>query len=160
MKTDLQATATTTDYDGGFDVVASHPGDVETVVEVFADAEAYVSVSRGAAYGDGVIPKREGGETGLKRCTPGQATDDFPETYGARKAAGDRAVSEVVAERVRTTSARPCVVYGPHDYVERRTIGSLASAATTACSFRATGLTSGTGSTRPTSPRRSAGRRG
>jgi nucleoside-diphosphate-sugar epimerase len=118
VKTDLQAAAMTTDYDAVFDVVASHPEDVETAVEVFSDAEAYVYVSSGAAYGDEVIPKREG-ETSLKPCTPKQATDDSADTYGARKAAGDRAVFAAATDGVRAMSVRPCVVYGPHDYTER-----------------------------------------
>ncbi|WP_152042557.1 NAD-dependent epimerase/dehydratase family protein [Salinigranum salinum] len=118
VKTDLQAAAMTTDYDAVFDVVAYHPEDVETAVDVFADAEAYVYVSSGAAYGDEVIPKREG-ETGLKPCTPAQATDDSDDTYGARKAEGDRVVFAAADRGVRAMSVRPCVVYGPHDYTER-----------------------------------------
>jgi nucleoside-diphosphate-sugar epimerase len=118
VKTDLQAAAMTVDYDAVFDLVAYHPGDVETAVDVFADAEAYVYVSSGAAYGDEVIPKREG-ETGLKPCTPAQATDESPDSYGARKAAGDRAVFEAAEQGIRAMSVRPCVVYGPHDYTER-----------------------------------------
>ena len=118
VKTDLQAAAMTTEYDAVFDVVAYHPGEVETAVEVFADAEAYVYVSSGAAYGAEEIPKREG-ETSLEPCTPKQATDDSQETYGARKAEGDRVVFAAAEEGVRAMSVRPCVVYGPHDYTER-----------------------------------------
>jgi nucleoside-diphosphate-sugar epimerase len=118
VRTDLQAAAMTTDYDAVFDVVAYHPEDVETAVDVFADAEAYVYVSSGAAYGDEVIPKREG-ETGLKPCTPAQAADDSDDTYGARKAEGDRVVFAAADRGVRAMSVRPCVVYGPHDYTER-----------------------------------------
>jgi nucleoside-diphosphate-sugar epimerase len=117
-KLDLQTAAMTVDYDAVFDVVAYHPEAVETAVDVFADAEAYVYVSSGAAYGDEVIPKREG-ETGLKPCTPKQATDDSSDSYGARKAAGDRVVFDAADEDVRAMSVRPCVVYGPHDYTER-----------------------------------------
>jgi nucleoside-diphosphate-sugar epimerase len=118
VTTDLQAAAMTVAYDAVFDVVAYHPGEVETAVEVFADADAYVYVSSGAAYGAEEIPKREG-ETSLKPCTPKQATDDSQATYGARKAAGDRVVFEAAEEGVRAMSVRPCVVYGPHDYTER-----------------------------------------
>jgi nucleoside-diphosphate-sugar epimerase len=117
-RTDLRAAAMTTEYDAVFDVAAYHPGDVETAVDVFADAEAYVYVSSTAAYAAEVIPKREG-ETPLEPCTPAQATDDSPESYGARKAAGDRAVFEAAADGVRAMSVRPPVVYGPHDYTER-----------------------------------------
>jgi nucleoside-diphosphate-sugar epimerase len=118
VTTDLQAAAMTVDYDAVFDVVAYHPEEVATATDVFADAEAYVYVSSGAAYGDEIIPKRED-ETGLEPCTPDQATDDSAASYGARKAAGDRAVFEAAARGVRAMSVRPCVVYGPHDYTER-----------------------------------------
>ena len=117
-----------------FDTVAYHPEDVRTATEVFAGADAYVYVSSGAAYGDEEIPKREG-ETRLCDCTPEQAEDDSMETYGPRKAEGDRAVFEAArgrsrtgnasgvsttaAEGVRAMAVRPCIVYGPHDYTER-----------------------------------------
>ena len=117
-RTDLRAAALTAEYDAVFDMVAYHPGDVETAVDLFADAAAYVYVSSGAAYGAERIPKREG-ETSLKPCTPKQATDGSSETYGARKAEGDRVVFEAAERGVRAMSVRPCVVYGPHDYTER-----------------------------------------
>jgi nucleoside-diphosphate-sugar epimerase len=118
VETDLRAAAMTADYDVVFDVVAYRPDDVETAVDAFADADAYVYVSSGAAYGEEVVPKREG-ETSLTPCSPQQATDDSGATYGARKAAGDRVVFEAAERGVRAMSARPCVVYGPHDYTGR-----------------------------------------
>jgi 2'-hydroxyisoflavone reductase len=114
----LEAAAARVDPDAVFDVVAYHPRDVRAATEVFADVEAYVYVSSGGAYGEEVVPKREG-ETALEPCTPAQATDDSHESYGARKAEGDRAVFEAADRGVAATSVRPCVVYGPHDYTER-----------------------------------------
>ncbi|MCG1002337.1 MULTISPECIES: NAD-dependent epimerase/dehydratase family protein [Halobacterium] len=120
--------------DAVFDCVAYKPREVENAIDIFAGVDAYVYVSSGAAYADEDVPKRED-ETELERCTAEQATDDSPETYGPRKAAGDRIVFEA-AERSRQTtsdglserssdngvnamSVRPPVVYGPHDYTER-----------------------------------------
>jgi nucleoside-diphosphate-sugar epimerase len=117
-ETDLRAAALTVDYDAVFDVVAYHPGDVSTAVDLFADAEAYVYVSSGDAYGAEEIPKRED-ETPLKACTAEQAADDSGSTYGHRKAEGDRRVFEAAENGVRAMSVRPCIVYGPHDYTER-----------------------------------------
>jgi nucleoside-diphosphate-sugar epimerase len=114
----LEAAAARVDPDAVFDVVAYHPRDVRAATEVFADVDAYVYVSSGGAYGEAVVPKREG-ETALEPCTPEQATDDSGETYGARKAEGDRAVFEAADRGVPARSVRPCVVYGPHDYTER-----------------------------------------
>ncbi len=114
----LETARETADPDVVLDVVAYYPEDVRRATEVFADADAYVYVSSGSAYADEEIPKREG-ETTLEPCPPDQATDDSAETYGARKAEGDRAVFAAADEGVRAMSVRPPVVYGPHDYTER-----------------------------------------
>ncbi|WP_101296402.1 NAD-dependent epimerase/dehydratase family protein [Halegenticoccus soli] len=116
--TDLRAAALSVDPDVVIDCVAYEPGEVEAAVDVFADADAYVFVSSGSAYGAEEIPKREG-ETELCDCTPEQAVDDSPESYGPRKAEGDRVVSEAAERGVNAASVRPCIVYGPHDYTER-----------------------------------------
>ncbi len=100
------------------DCVAYHPGDVRAATEIFADVDAYVYVSSGAAYGAEEIPKRED-ETPLEPCTPEQATDDSMDSYGARKAEGDRAVAAAADRGVRAMSVRPPIVYGPHDYTAR-----------------------------------------
>jgi nucleoside-diphosphate-sugar epimerase len=117
-ETDLRAAALTADYDAVFDVVAYRPADVATAVDLFADAEAYVYVSSGDAYGAETIPKRED-ETPLEQCTDDQAEDESDATYGNRKAEGDRVVFEAASRGVRAMSVRPCIVYGPHDYTER-----------------------------------------
>jgi nucleoside-diphosphate-sugar epimerase len=106
------------DPDVVVDCVAYRPGEVRAATDVFAEVDAYVYVSSGAAYGAERVPKRED-ETPLEPCTPEQATDDSWETYGARKAEGDRAVSSAAEAGVRAMSVRPPVVYGPYDYTER-----------------------------------------
>lgn len=104
--------------DAVFDMVAYYPRDVRVATDVFADCGAYVYVSSGAAYGAEELPKREG-ETALEPCSTEQATDDSSESYGARKAEGDRAVFAAAEAGVRAMSVRPVLVYGPHDYTER-----------------------------------------
>ncbi|ELY80233.1 NAD-dependent epimerase/dehydratase family protein [Natrinema gari] len=116
--TALEAAATTVDPDAVFDCVAYHPKDVRAATRLFEDCEAYVFVSSGAAYGREEIPKREG-ETPLHPCTAEQATDDSAESYGNRKAEGDRAVVAAADNGVRAMAVRPPIVYGPHDYTER-----------------------------------------
>ncbi|AHG00114.1 epimerase [Halostagnicola larsenii XH-48] len=114
----LEAAAAAVDPDAVFDCVAYHPKDVRAATRLFADADAYVYVSSGAAYGSEETPKREG-ETALEPCTTDQETDDSGETYGNRKAEGDRAVFAAADRGVNAMSVRPCIVYGPHDYTER-----------------------------------------
>jgi len=114
----LEAVATEVEPDAVVDCVAYFPEDVREATEVFADAEAYVYISSGASYGVERVPKRED-DTALCECTPEQATTDSAETYGPRKAEGDREVFAAAERGVRAMSVRPTVVYGPHDYTER-----------------------------------------
>jgi nucleoside-diphosphate-sugar epimerase len=100
------------------DCVAYYPGEVDMAVDVFDDVEAYVYISSGAAYAPDTIPKRED-ETELRSCSEDEAVDDSPETYGARKAEGDRIVFEAAEEGVNAMSVRPTIVYGPYDYTGR-----------------------------------------
>ncbi|QSG13225.1 Nucleoside-diphosphate-sugar epimerase [Halapricum desulfuricans] len=114
----LRAVAEQVDPDVVVDLVAYHPRDVRVATDVFADVDAYVFVSSGAAYAAEDVPKREGA-TALESCTDAEAVDDTAATYGKRKAEGDRAVFEAAADGVRAMSVRPTIVYGPHDYTER-----------------------------------------
>lgn len=100
------------------DCVAYYPGEVEMAVDVFADVEAYVYISSGAAYEPETIPKRED-ETALRPCSEEEAVDDSHETYGARKAEGDRIVFQAAEEGVNAMSVRPTIAYGPYDYTGR-----------------------------------------
>lgn len=100
------------------DCVAYKPRDVHAATDIFAETGAYVYVSSAASYVRDRVPKREG-ETPLRDCPIEAATDDSSETYGQRKAEGDRAVLAAAERGVRAMSVRPPVVYGPHDYTER-----------------------------------------
>lgn len=114
----LELAANEVDPDAVFDCVAYHPRDVRAATTIFQEVDAYVYISSGSAYAAEHIPKREG-ETPLEPCTREQATDDSWETYGNRKAEGDRAVRAAAEDGVRAMSVRPCIVYGPYDYSER-----------------------------------------
>ncbi|UIP00674.1 NAD-dependent epimerase/dehydratase family protein [Halobaculum sp. CBA1158] len=116
--TDLRAAKLSVDPDVVIDCVAYYPEDVRVATDLFADADGYVYISSGAAYGVEEIPKREE-DTELCACTDEQATDDSHETYGPRKAEGDRAVFAAAEDGVNAMAVRPCIVYGPHDYTER-----------------------------------------
>ncbi|MXR41074.1 NAD-dependent epimerase/dehydratase family protein [Halobaculum sp. WSA2] len=116
--TDLKAAALSVKPDVVIDCVAYYPEDVRVATDVFADVDGYVYISSGAAYGVEEIPKREG-ETELCACTDEQATDDSHDSYGPRKAEGDRAIAAAAEDGVNAMSVRPCIVYGPHDYTER-----------------------------------------
>jgi len=100
------------------DCVAYQPRDVRSATAIFEDVEAYVYISSGAAYGREDVPKRED-HTPLEPCSTEEATDDSHESYGARKAEGDRAVFEAADRGVPAISIRPPIVYGPDDYTER-----------------------------------------
>lgn len=115
---DLAAAAESVEPDVVLDMVAYRPAEVETATRIFADVDAYVYVSSGSAYAEDDIPKREG-VTPLEPCTPEQAADDSMETYGARKAEGDRVVFAAAERGVNAMSVRPTIVYGPYDYTER-----------------------------------------
>jgi len=115
---DLRTAKLSADPDVVIDCVAYYPDDVETAVDVFADVDGYVYISSGSSYAAEEIPKREG-ETPLRDCTPEQATDESDETYGNRKAEGDRIVFDAAEEGVNAMAVRPCIVYGPNDYTER-----------------------------------------
>lgn len=110
----LAAAAAEVDPDVVLDFVAYHPEDVETACEIFADVDAYVYVSSVSAYDDRHVPLRED-DTAIEPCDDDQATDDSGETYGARKAEGDRVVAAAADRGVPATSVRPALVYGPHD---------------------------------------------
>ena len=106
------------DPDVVVDCVAYYPRDVHTATDIFGDVDAYVYISSGAASGDEPIPKREDA-TALCDCSTEQAVDASMDSYGPRKAEGDRAVFAAADRGVNAMAVRPPVVYGPHDYTER-----------------------------------------
>jgi nucleoside-diphosphate-sugar epimerase len=115
---DLAMAAREADPDIVIDCVAYKPREVRVACRVFSDVDAYVYISSGDAYGSEEIPKRED-VTEMRPCTDEQAKDDSGETYGNRKAEGDRAIFAAAEDGVNAMSVRPCIVYGPHDYTER-----------------------------------------
>jgi len=117
-ETDLKAAKLSVEPDIVIDCVAYYPADVEIATDVFADVDGYVYISSGDAYGVEEIPKRED-ETPMRPCTEEQAVDESGDTYGNRKAEGDRKVVEAAENGVNAMSVRPCIVYGPYDYTER-----------------------------------------
>ena len=114
----LRLAAEQVDPEVVIDCVAYQPRDVRVACDVFADVDAYVYISSGASYGAERVPKRED-ETPLCDCTAEQATDDTYESYGPRKAEGDRAVFATAEDGVDAMAVRPPVVYGPQDYTAR-----------------------------------------
>ncbi len=116
--TALETARDEVDPDIVIDCVAYKPREVRAATEIFADVDGYVYISSGSAYGNEEIPKREN-HTELCDCTAEQATDDTGESYGPRKAEGDRAIFAAAERGVNAMSLRPCIVYGPHDYTER-----------------------------------------
>jgi nucleoside-diphosphate-sugar epimerase len=118
VTSDLEAVAEVVDPDIVLDCVAYKPREVREATEVFADVDGYVYISSGASYGEEEIPKREG-ETELESCTDEQAVDDSHDTYGPRKAEGDREVFAAADRGVNAMAVRPTIVYGAHDYTGR-----------------------------------------
>jgi len=115
---DVRRAGMAVDPDVVVDCVAYHPRDVHVATDVFADVDAYVSISSGAAYGAEHVPKREDA-TPLYECSAEQAVDESMDTYGPRKAECDRAGFAAADRGVGAMSVRPPVVYGPHDYTGR-----------------------------------------
>ncbi|WP_254862432.1 NAD-dependent epimerase/dehydratase family protein [Halovivax gelatinilyticus] len=101
-----------------FDCVAYFPRDVRRATELFDDVDAYVYISSGSAYEREDLPKLEE-TTPIHECTDEQAVDEDHDSYGPRKAEGDRIVFEAAEDGVNAMSVRPPIVYGPHDYTER-----------------------------------------
>jgi nucleoside-diphosphate-sugar epimerase len=118
ITSDLEAARKMADPDIVIDCVAYQPREVRDTTDIFADVDAYVYISSGASYGEEEIPKREG-ETSLEPCTDEQAVDDSYESYGARKAEGDREVFAAADRGVNAVAVRPTIVYGAHDYTGR-----------------------------------------
>lgn len=114
---DLERAREATDPDIVVDTCAYHPPEVREAVDIFAESR-YVYVSSGSAYADDDVPMRED-ETELESCDSDEELADSPETYGGRKAEGDRIVAEAAADGVKAMSVRPMLVVGPDDYTER-----------------------------------------
>jgi nucleoside-diphosphate-sugar epimerase len=96
------------------------PEQVRTATEIFSDVAAYICISSTHAYQrTATIPLKEG-VTPLHECTEAQAVSDEGDTYGPRKAEGDRIIAEVADSGVNAMSVRPTAIYGPYDYTQRQ----------------------------------------
>lgn len=108
------------DPDVVVDFAAFYPEDVRTATELFDTVDAYVYVSSTSAYDQARSLQLREGQSPLLECTPEQATDDSWETYGARKAEGDRIAFDAADRGVNAISVRPTAIYGPHDPTTRQ----------------------------------------
>lgn len=117
---DLRSASESVDPDVVVDFAAFHPADVRTATELFAGVDAYVYVSSTSAYDQASSLQLREGLSPLLDCTAEQATDDSWETYGARKAEGDRTIADAAERGVNAMSVRPTAIYGPYDPTARQ----------------------------------------
>ena len=106
------------DWDAVVDVAAYMPADVRRAVDALRDRVwSYTFVSSVSVYADHSVPQVEG--AAVLELAPGEEGDSSPETYGARKAAGERVVEEAFEDRAFIV--RPGLIVGPHDPTGRFT---------------------------------------
>jgi 2'-hydroxyisoflavone reductase len=105
-------------WDAVLDVAAYMPGDVRLAAETLRDRVGrYVFVSSISAYADQSVPPAE--EAATLELAPEDETDESPESYGPRKAGGERIVEEAFGDRALIV--RPGLIVGPHDPTGRFT---------------------------------------
>lgn len=117
---ELQLARETVDPDIVVDFAAFSPDDVRTATEIFANVEAYIYVSSTSAYRQEADFQLREGRTPLRSYSPELSPNGSEETYGARKAEGDRVVFDAAARGVDAMSVRPTAIYGPYDPTERQ----------------------------------------
>jgi 2'-hydroxyisoflavone reductase len=101
-------------WDAVVDVAAYHPADVARSLDaVRTSADRYLFVSTVSVYADQSIPPVEGAAV----ATLTGPEDRGPESYGARKAACERLLSDALDQRA--TIVRPGLIVGPHDPTDR-----------------------------------------
>ncbi len=106
------------EWDAVLDVAAYFPHEVQRSVEVLrGHVDRYVFVSSVSVYADQSVPQVE--ESAVAELSPGDETNDGPETYGARKAECERIVAEPFGDRALVV--RPGLIVGPHDPTGRFT---------------------------------------
>jgi 2'-hydroxyisoflavone reductase len=106
------------EWDAVVDVAAYMPADVRRSVEALEGSVGrYTFVSSVSAYADHSVPQIEGAP--VLELAPGEEDDDSPETYGARKAAGERIVEEAFGDAALVV--RPGLIVGPYDPTGRFT---------------------------------------
>jgi 2'-hydroxyisoflavone reductase len=100
------------EWDAVLDVAAYFPHEVRRSVEALSGrAGRYVFVSSVSVYADQSVRQAEGST--VHELGPGEETDDGVETYGARKAAGERIVEAAFGDNALVV--RPGLIVGPHD---------------------------------------------
>lgn len=106
-------------WDAVLDTSGYFPGDVERAVEALRGrVPRYVYVSSISAYRAWEAPMTE--EAPLAACSPEQAVDESSDSYGARKAEGERRLERLASEAgISCAMARLGLVFGPHDYTDR-----------------------------------------
>jgi nucleoside-diphosphate-sugar epimerase len=106
------------EWDAVLDVAAYFPHEAQRSVEALRGrVDRYVFVSSVSVYADQSVPQAEG--SALAELSPGDETDEGPETYGARKAACERIVVEAFGDGALVV--RPGLIVGPHDPTGRFT---------------------------------------
>ena len=106
------------EWDVVLDVAAYLPREVRLSVDTLRDRVGrYVFVSSISVYADLSVPPVEG--AAVLELAPEDEEDEGPETYGGRKAAGERIVEEAFGARAFVV--RPGLIVGPHDPTGRFT---------------------------------------
>lgn len=105
-------------WDAVLDVAAYFPHEVRRSVDALrGHVGPYVFVSSVSVYADHSVPQVEG--AAVAELSPGEESDEGPETYGARKAACERIVLEAFGDVALVV--RPGLIVGPHDPTGRFT---------------------------------------
>jgi 2'-hydroxyisoflavone reductase len=100
------------EWDAVVDVAAYMPADVRRSVDALhGRVGSYTFVSSVSVYADHSVPQVEG--AAVLELAQGEEDDSSAETYGARKAAGERIVEEAFEDRAFIV--RPGLIVGPHD---------------------------------------------
>lgn len=81
------------------------------------ELKRYIYISSCSVYDNEALQiMLRGEEAPLLSCTPEEAADDSPSTYGRRKAEGERILSE---SSLKHSILRPALVFGPYDPTDR-----------------------------------------
>ena len=106
------------EWDVVFDVAAYLPGEVRLSVDTLEDRVGrYVFLSSISVYADQSVPPVEG--AAVIELAPDDEEDEGAETYGGRKAVGERIVEEAFGDLALVV--RPGLIVGPFDPTGRFT---------------------------------------
>ena len=107
-----------TDWDYVIDVSCYYPKDLERVIQnLKIKPKKYIFISTCSVYDNesykGILRSEN---APILKCTPKQAIDTAPATYGQRKAACEKILS---SSKLKYTILRPALVYGQYDPTDR-----------------------------------------